>query len=131
MYTGVFRQYERVAVKVGDDESHIYDSKRLMLTEATEIERVTGLSYAEWQQGLARFSITSVAALLHVLRKRAGTPSDFGSLQLNVADLAVIPLGPDDREMTDLEVRDDLAARVAVLEQAAAAATAEPVTAAS
>lgn len=131
MYTGVFRQYERVAVKVGDDESHIYDSKRLMYTEVAEIERVTGLSYAEWQQDLARFSITAVAALLHILRLRAKMPSDFGSLQLNVADLAVIPLGPDDREMTDLEVRDDLAARVAVLEQAAAAATAEPVAAAS
>lgn len=108
----IFNLYERVAVKIGD-ERHVFDRKRLMFTEVAEIEKVTGLSYAEWERQMGRFSITAVAALVHVLRKREGKPSDFGSMQFNATDLAVVPLHDDGSEFTVDEVAADLAKRMA------------------
>jgi hypothetical protein len=107
----IFTLYPRVAVKLGD-ESHVFDRARLMYTEVAEIERVTGLSYPEWLDQLREYRITAVAALLHVLRKREGQPSDFGSLQFNVTDLDVVPLHDDGREFTAQEVADDLKRRI-------------------
>jgi hypothetical protein len=106
----IFTLYPRVAVKLAG-ESHVFDRARLMYTEVAEIERVTGLAYPEWLDQLGEYRITAVAALLHVLRKREG-PSDYGSLQFNVADLDVIPLHDDGREFTAQEVADDLKRRV-------------------
>ena len=107
----IFTLYPRVAVKLGA-ESHVFDRSRLMYTEVVEVERVTGLSYPEWLDQLGEYRITAVAALLHVLRKRADQPSDFGSLQFNVADLDVVPLHDDGREFTAQEVADDLRQRI-------------------
>jgi hypothetical protein len=108
----IFNLYSRVLVKLGADESHVFDRGRLMFTEVAEIERVTGQSYAEWAEQLGKYSITAVAALLHILRKRDGQPSDFGSLQFNVADLDVVPLHDDGSEFTPAEVAADLTERV-------------------
>ena len=107
----IFALYDRVLVKLGGSESHVYSRDGLMFTEVQEIERVTGLSYAEWHQKLGEYSITAVAALLHVLRKREGA-SDFGSMQFAVADLDVVPLHDDGREYTPEEVAADLKRRV-------------------
>jgi hypothetical protein len=106
----IFTLYPRVVVKLAG-ESHVFDRARLMYTEVAEIERVTGLSYPEWLDQLGEYRITAVAALLHVLRKREG-PSDYGSLQFNVADLDVVPLHDDGREFTAQEVAADLKRRV-------------------
>src|SRR5258708_11168543 len=70
------------------------------------------MSYAEWERELGRFSITAVGALLHVLRKRADLPSDFATMQFNVADLAVTPLHDDGTEFTAGEVTADVLKRV-------------------
>lgn len=107
----IFNLYPRVLVKIGD-ESHVFDRSRLMFTEVAEIEKVTGLSYGEWTEELGRYSIKAVAALIHVLRKREGQPSDFGSLQFNVAEMDVVPLKPDGTEMTPEEVAADFMRRV-------------------
>jgi hypothetical protein len=107
----IFSLYPRVKVKLGGEE-HIFDRSRLMFTEVAEIEKATGLSFGEWQQELGRYSITAVAALLHILRKRAGMPSDFVTMQFNSADLDVIPLHEDDTEFTAQEVAADLAKRM-------------------
>jgi len=109
----IFALYDRVAVKLGDDERHVYDSGHLMYTEAAEIERVTGMSYAEWQRGLSRYSIIAVAALLHILRLRDGQASDFAGMTFNAADLDVVPLNADGAEMTAAEVAADVAERSA------------------
>ncbi len=107
----IFNLYGRVKLRLGDEE-HIFDSSRLMFTEVTEIEKVTGQSFGEWQRELSRYSITAVAALLHVLRKRDDMPSDFATMQFNSAELDVIPLHEDGSEFTPQEVADDLAKRV-------------------
>jgi hypothetical protein len=126
----IFSLYSRVKVKLGDEE-HIFDHSRLMYSEVAEIEKVTGLSYAEWERELSRFSITAVGALVHVLRKRADVPSDFATMQFNAADLNVVPLHEDDSEFTAEEVAADVLKRVdaakgngAVPTSAAAAAVA-------
>jgi hypothetical protein len=107
----IFSLYSRVKVKLGDEE-HIFDASRLMYSEVAEIEKVTGLSFGEWQQELGRFSITAVGALLHVLRKRADMPSDFATMQFNAADLVVTPLHEDGTEFTAAEVSADVLKRV-------------------
>jgi hypothetical protein len=107
----IFNLYSRVKLKLGDEE-HVFDHGRLMYSEVAEIEKVTGLSYGEWERELGRFSIAAVAALLHVLRKRDEMPSDFGTLQFNVADLNVVPLHEDGSEFTAAEVTADVLKRV-------------------
>jgi hypothetical protein len=113
----IFNLYSRLLVKVGDGERHVFDRGRLMYTEVAEIEKVTGLAYPEWLDQLAAYKITAVAGLLHILRKRDGQPSDFGSMQFNVADLDVIPLHDDGTEFTPAEVVEDVQRRVAEAQQ--------------
>jgi hypothetical protein len=105
----IFAFFPRVAVKFGPGERHIFDRATLMFSEVQEIEKVTSLSYAEWEDGLRRYSITAVAALLHILRKRDGQPSDFATMQFAAADLDCVPVHADDREYT----REEIAAEVA------------------
>jgi hypothetical protein len=104
----IFALFPRVAVKLGPGERHIFDRATLMFTEVQEIEKVTGLSFAEWQDGLNRGSITSVAALIHILRRRAGTPSDYKSMQFAADDLDYVPVHPDDREYTRAELAAEI-----------------------
>src|SRR5258708_29229870 len=78
-----------------------------MVTQVTDIENCPELSCGEGQRELSRFSITAVAALLHVLRKRADMPSDYATLQFNVAQLEVVPLHADGTEFTAEEVTAD------------------------
>lgn len=108
----IFHLYDRVLIKVGDDERHVYDRRRLMYTEVAEVERVTGLSYAEWHRELGRHSITAIAALIHVLRKREGIPSDFATMQFNAATMDCIPVHEDGTEYTAAEVAVDMLKRM-------------------
>jgi hypothetical protein len=108
----IFSIWPRVAVKLGD-ERHVYDRATLMFREVQEIEKATSLSYAEWEQQLGRYSITAIAALLHVLRKRAGQPSDFATMEFAAADLEVVPLHDDDTEYTPDEAAAELTKRIA------------------
>lgn len=108
----IFNLYDRLVIKLGDDEKHVFARSRLMYTEAAEIEKITGLSFGEWERELGRFSIIAVGALLHVLRKRDGQASDFATLQFNAAQLEVVPLHDDGSEFTRDEVAADLAKRM-------------------
>ncbi|SRR6266702_3388523 len=124
----IFAVYPKVAVKLGD-ERYEFDRATLMFPEVVEIETVSGLSYGEWAAGLSRYSIRSVAALLHVLRRRAGAASNFAAISFAVDDLDVVPLHEDGSEFTAQEVADDIVKRVAEAEEAAnpTSATAAPV----
>jgi hypothetical protein len=122
----IFNLYSRVLVKVGDDERHIFDATRLMYTEVAEIEKCTGTAYGEWRRQLGEYSITAIAALLHVLRKRDGQAGDWATMQFNAAALDVVPLHEDDTEFTAAEVEADLKKRLAD-----AAGTADPTRAAA
>ena len=107
----IFAAYPRVAVKLGD-ERYEFDRASLMFAEVVEIETVSGLSYGEWVTGLSRYSIRSVAALLHVLRRRAGIASNFAQINFAVDDLDVVPLHEDGTEFTAAEVSEDITKRL-------------------
>jgi hypothetical protein len=107
----IFSLYPRVKLKLGGEE-HVYDASRLMFTEVAEIEKVTGQTYMEWERSLHKYSISAIAALLHVLRKRAGTPSDFLTMEFNAADLECIPLREDGTEFTAPEIVEDIRKRL-------------------
>jgi len=108
----IFNLYNRLVIKLGD-ERHVFDRQRLMFTEVAEIEKVTGLSYGEWERELGRYSITAIAALIHVLRKREGKDGDFATMQFNAAQLDVAPVRDDGTEFTPAEITADLAKRMA------------------
>lgn len=118
----IFNLFPRVVIKLGD-ERYVFDQSTLMFPEVAEVERVTGLSYGEWVQQLHRYYITAIAALVHVLRKRAGVPSDFATLNFAAADLDVVPLHDDDSEFTAEEVVAELARRLAQPQQNGAGPT--------
>jgi hypothetical protein len=120
----IFAAYPKVAVKLGD-ERYEFDRASLMFPEVVEIETVSGLSYGEWLTGLSRYSIRSVAALLHVLRRRAGVASNFATINFAVDDLDVVPLHEDGSEFTAAEVADDITKRLAAPDPTSA--TDEPV----
>ena len=108
--------YPRVSISLkaedGTQEAHVFDRSRLMYSEVAEIQKVTGLSYGDWEQQLAQFGITAVAALLHVLRKRDGMPSEFATMQFNAASVAVAGLKEDGTEYTQEEAAAELVKRV-------------------
>jgi hypothetical protein len=107
----IFAFYPKVAVKLGD-ERYEFDRSSLMFSEVVAIETASGYSYGEWEQDLRRYSIRAVAVLVHVLRKRAGVPSDFDTLDFAADDLDVVPLHPDGTEFTAQEVADDIGKRL-------------------
>jgi len=108
----IFNIWPRVVIKLGD-ERHVFDRSQLMFRDVQEIERVTEMSYAEWQQQLSRYSITAVAALIHVLRKRDGMPSDFRTMDFAADQLDVVPLHDDDSEYTTEEAAAEVTRRIA------------------
>jgi hypothetical protein len=113
--TLIFQFYSVVAVKLGD-ERYVFDRDELRFKEVVEIEKATGLSFAEWQQELGRLSIMALGGLLHMLRKRAGVPSDFETMDFRAAEFDVVPLHEDGSEFTVEEMAADVAKR---LEEAA------------
>ncbi len=106
----IFSLYRHVRVKLGD-EAYDFERSSLMFTEVVAIEDATGLSFGEWQSELGRYSIRAVAGLLHVLRKRAGVPSDFETLNFSADDLECVPLHEDGTEFTMAEVTEDIGRR--------------------
>ena len=56
---------------------------------------------------------TAIAALVHILRRRAGVPSDFAALDFAAADLDVVPLHDDDTEYTPEQATAELTKRLA------------------
>jgi hypothetical protein len=108
----IFNLYDRFKIKLDGEEGHVFDRSRLMYTEVAEIEKVTGLSYGEWERELSRHSITAIAALIHVLRKREGQASDFATMQFNAASLEIAPLRDDGTEMSPADITADIVRRM-------------------
>jgi len=108
----IFSLWPRVIIRLGDGEQHVFDRSRLMFTEVAEIEKVTGLSYGEWERELGRYSITAIGALVHVLRKRDDMPSDFATMQFNAGQLEVLPVHDDGTEYTVEEAAAELTRRI-------------------
>jgi hypothetical protein len=111
----IFNLYPRVVIKVGE-ERYEFDRSSLMFKEVVQIEQASGLSFGEWQTELGRYSLNAVGALIHMLRKRAGEPSDFQSMDFPVDGFDVVPLHDDGSEFTAEEVAADITRRLAEAE---------------
>jgi hypothetical protein len=111
----IFNLYPRVVIKAGD-ERYEFDRSTLMFREVVEIEKASGWSFGEWQTELGRYSLQAIGALVHVLRKRAGEPSDFAEMNFPVDGFDVVPLHDDGSEFTAEEVAADITKRVAEAE---------------
>lgn len=114
----IFRYFERFLIKVSADEQHVFDMTNLMFSEVQEIEKVSGLSYGEWQRELRRYSAAGLGPLIHVLRKRAGQSSDYLTMQFNMAKMDCVPIREDGTEMTEQDIGDELQRRIDAAEAA-------------
>jgi hypothetical protein len=74
-----------------------YDSTRLMLTEAIEIQEKTGLNLKRWQAALQELDAYAVKALVYLLKKRAGESPDWAAMEFDLAGLEI----DDDDETPD------------------------------
>jgi len=113
----IFSLYSRVVIKIGEDERYEFDRSSLMFKDVVEIERASGLSFGEWQTELGRYSLLAVGALIHMLRRREGLPSDFETMNFAVDGFDVVPLHDDGSEFTAEEVAADITRRLAEAEK--------------
>lgn len=74
---------------VVDGQDYEYDSSRLMLSEAFEIQNRTGLNLTRWQTGLKEMDAFSIKALVYLLKKRAGESPDWDSLDFDIGGLEI------------------------------------------
>lgn len=121
----IFNFYSRVVIKAGD-ERYEFDRSSLMFREVVTIEEASGLSFGEWQTELGRYSLKAVGALIHMLRLRAGEPSDFGKMDFPVDGFDVIPLHDDGSEFTAEEVAADITKRLAEVSEPVPTGAADP-----
>lgn len=73
-----------------DGTEYEFDRDRLMLKEALAIKSYTNLTVTEWQKGLQEFDPMAVAALVWLLKKRAGEDVRFSDVDCNLASFAAI-----------------------------------------
>ena len=121
----IFNLYSRVVIKAGE-ERYEFDRSSLMYKEVVQIEEASGLSFGEWQTELGRYSLKAVGALIHMLRKRAGVPSDFAKMDFPVDGFDVIPLHDDGSEFTAEEVAADITKRLEAAQEPVPTGAADP-----
>lgn len=82
-----------------DGNTYEYDPGKLMLSEARLLQGATGQTLRQWQNGLNALDADSVAALVWLLRRRAGEPDlafadvefDLGSFEAQEDDPKPVP----------------------------------------
>lgn len=74
-----------------EDSFYDFDQSRLMLKEAMAVKTYTGLSLQDWMKSLEDFDPPAVAALVWILRTRAGEEVRYSEIDFNLADFEIIP----------------------------------------
>jgi hypothetical protein len=95
----------RLKVSIGE-ESHVFDQRKMLNTEAMAIERVTGGTTTEWQEMLARGSVLAMTALVWVIRKRKEPNLQFAKVEFSASDVDMTPVCDEGHELPIL-VDDD------------------------
>lgn len=81
----------RLKVTVGD-ESWMFDAERVLNVELMDVERLTGMSADEFQNGINRGSLIAITGLVWLLKKRHVDPTiAFSSVVFNTGDLKLEP----------------------------------------
>jgi hypothetical protein len=78
-----------------------FDGNRFLNVEVMAIEKATGMTAVEWQDGLNRGSMTAATALIWILRRRRGDASSSGPGILRFEDVVF------DAESLDMMVEDE------------------------
>lgn len=76
-------------LRLGDDE-YEFDQTQLMLSETRLVKQWTGLSPAQWERGLSDMDPDCVAALVCLLKRRAGEDIDFETLDFDYAQFEIL-----------------------------------------
>ena len=63
-----------------EGEKFDYDPDSLLMSELSEIKKVTGLSRREWNQALTEEDVEAVRGLIFILKKRAGTEVRYSEI---------------------------------------------------
>lgn len=77
-------------VKV-DGKTYEHDRTSLLINDAIQVKRQTGMTIPEWQVGLVRDDPDALKALVFLLKQRAGEDPDWDSLDFDFAGLEFIP----------------------------------------
>jgi hypothetical protein len=86
-----------------------FDPSKLMSPEAIAIERLTGMTFGEWQDALSRGSMLALQALLYVLLKRETPTLKFDDVQFCNDDVDVELTDEEAaEEVRDLEAKESL-----------------------
>lgn len=79
-----------------------FDPNRFLNVEIMAIEKATGMTAVEWQDGLNRGSMTSSTALIWILRRRRGDKNATGTGLITfpqvVFDAESLDMGYEDEE---------------------------------
>lgn len=87
-------------------ETYEYDPAKLMLQEATFVERITGSTMQEWQNGIQNGSALAIGALIFMLKKRAGEKvGDFTKFDMNLVGITTEVVGEDGKVITQEELQ--------------------------
>lgn len=80
-----------------DGTTYEFDENRFLNVEFIAIERVTGMTAVQWQNGINNGSAMAVTALIWILRRRAGEPT----LQFDDVSFLMdsVNLNPDGEEV--------------------------------
>ena len=74
-----------------DDEKLHWEFKpdRLLTSEAEALEKVTGLSFTDWVNGLMSNQATACRGLVWILRKRTEPTLRYGAVDFPMGDLSI------------------------------------------
>lgn len=82
-------------VVVGD-KTYEHDPRKFMSSEARAVKHATGMNPDEFNKGLGQDDPFAVAALVWILRRRAGEPDlAYEDCDFNLSDLEFLPDPPD------------------------------------
>jgi hypothetical protein len=70
-----------------DGKTYDYDQDRMTNIEAMAIEKVTGLTFAEWAEALTNGSMLATTALVWVVQKRDEPTIKFSEVEFELARL--------------------------------------------
>lgn len=83
------------------DESHLLDLSKMPISEAEELENLTGWTWTEWMEQFFRDRALAVAFAVYITRKRAGSETSFmdlrETLDLAAVDYELVTDSPDDK----------------------------------
>lgn len=86
-------------LRIGDQQ-YDFDKSKLMLSEARLVKEWTGLSPAQWEKGLSQMDPDCVAALVGLLKRRAGEEVDFDTLDFDFGAFGFVEEPADQDEQT-------------------------------